>query len=242
MRFLLMFPGRLAVEAKDYAIPVRHRRHHVFLREIEQVERYPEAEACDGLILMTDEAMPEIPAILTTLYPETDVRIVRAGDPVWDADADETQAMNPLNTLRHDAALLGIEVDPAFDEIRLSTLINEKRSSASEALAADELEATRIAALADAARMEREAGATRDAAGGKKTAVSRAAPPPPADAGLVLLGEGSLLPPTDPLVGVDLSNALELRAFAKAHNIPVSPNKGTGAEKLLAAVRRNLGE
>lgn len=241
MRFLLIFPNRLAAAAKAYAVPVRHRRHQVFLRELEQMIYHPEVEACDGLIYMTDDDAP-LPGVIATLYPMLETRTVAPGDAVWAVDADEAQAMNPLNQLRHDAALLGIEVDPAFDEIRLSALINDRRGAERVRLEAEELEATRLAELADKARIQREAGATRGAAGGDTTAVPRADPATPPDGGLVLLEEGALLPAGDPLAGIDLSNAIELRAFAKAHNIPVSPNKATGAEKLLIAIRRNLGE
>lgn len=268
MRFLLIFPGALVAAAKQYATPLRHRRNTVYLRELEMVQAHPEVEACDGLISMVLNPDDPIPSVIRTLWPLMDVLKICPGDSLSEPSELERMKMNPLNLLRHDAALLGIEVDPAFDEVRLAALIADRQGAARVENEADELEArrlteaaevariaretqpdpeleaTRLAMLEEAARIDRERLLTSGAAGGN-TSHGEADPGTPGGEGdnkpHPFLDEHALTPPSDPLAGIDTSDALALRAFAVARNIPHSPNRRTSADKLLASIRLSLG-
>jgi hypothetical protein len=116
MKLVLFYTGGLGEAATAYAIPLRHR----------------EGEACDGAILMRpdgkwndDKANAKDLARLKKLFGEP--RYIEPTCKPWPLTDEEKAAMNPLNTLRHDAALLGITIDPAYDETALVALIRAKR-------------------------------------------------------------------------------------------------------------------
>lgn len=241
MKYLLFFNANRSGEAaKTFAGPLRHRRHRVYLRDLAAWRASgAEVEPCDGLILMfgEDEDAPAL-AELEKAYKGTDQIHVAPGDDVWPPSEDEAKAMNSLNQLRHDAALLGIEVDPAFDEERLVKLIRSAEGRERDQAQADEEAAQKIEREVEAARNAREGGAGTDAGAGL--------PPPPAAEGAgAPAGDGNTsaaTPAPDPLEGVDTGDVKALREFAKTNNIPVSPNPKTGAAKLLASIRLVLGK
>lgn len=258
MKYLLFFYGPNGDAAKRFAEPVRHRRHHAFLRDIEAWRSSGrDVEPCDGLILMLGGEEPKPSDLLKAYKHVEDVRHVRPGDPIWDPSEDDLERMNPLNRLRHDAALLGIEVDPAYDEDRLAGLIKVAKGEAAEHEAAEEAEATRIAAEAEAAAKAREGAG--NGAGEPPSPVESspaAAPAPaageagedPASAGDAQAATEPAAPPEDEnavklaeLANIPQDDAAALRAFANANNIPVNPNPRTSAVKVLAAIKIALG-
>lgn len=251
MKYLLFFASHNGEAAKAYAAPVRHRRHHVYLRDIGAWQRSREYEACDGIILMQadGEAAPGVDELLKA-YKGVEHRFVAPGDPIWAPDEDEVARMNPLNKLRHDAALLGIEVDPAYDEARLAGLIKAAKGDADEIAAAEEAEAQKIAKAAEKAAKAREGAG----AGDGEAPPPVETPPPAADApapGAAVAAEApaadaaAATAVADPriaeLANVPADDADALRAFAKANDIPTNPNPRTSAAKVLAAIKIALG-
>ena len=154
--------------------------------------------------------------------------------------------MNPLNKLRHDAALLGIEVLDEHTEEQLAGLISAAEDEKRKREEAEEAEAREIAAAADRAQREREKNAGEGAGGGSGNANAGEG----GGAGGSQEGANSNPPPADPPINADALNELvslnvedvqTLRDFAKKHNIRLNPNKNVKAEKLLAAIRVALG-
>lgn len=233
MNYLLYFYPANGDAAKAFAAPLRHRRHRVFLREIPEWLRERERESCDAVILML-AATEEVPGELATAYDN--IIQVAPGDEPWSPGEDELKAMSPLNKLRHDAAMLGIEVNPAFDAERLVELIGAAEGEEAAMKAREEAEALRIEREADAAQAVREGKApaadVASATGGAE------------EAGATSESEGGqdATPASDPLAGVDVNDATALREFAKARGFPVNPNKRTSAAKLLATIKIALGE
>lgn len=163
---LIYFPTELGAAAKAVAAPLRHRRNHVFLRDIFAYrEAGCPAERADRVVVVREGAdwtkrHGELLAKLKAGSAVERLYFVTPGDQPWEPTEEEARAMNPLNKLRHDAALYGIEVKPEYDELALSVLIADAKQRQEEADAAELKKQEAITAEADRLAAERAASAS----------------------------------------------------------------------------------
>jgi hypothetical protein len=178
MQYLIYHYPAHAAEAKAYAAPLRHRRHKVQLRDVLAALHFLEIEACDRVVIMVgnDEIVPGEIIALYSFDGGPELISVRPGDELPEPTEDEAKAMNPMNALRHEAALLGIAVAPEWTEQQLAERIAEAAQRQREAEQAEERRAQQIAREADEAARAREGGGTAGAAADVAPVTPPAAP------------------------------------------------------------------
>jgi hypothetical protein len=220
MHYLIFYAPGCGPAAMAYGEVIRHRRHEVLLRELAEWAMVPNGEDADGVLLMVGDVEPDAMAMaeLGAYYPTTVITRIAPGDEPWPITEAEAIVMGPLNKLRHDAALLGIEIDSSYDETRLAALIQEA--------------ASKLTSEADRER-EKAEQITRDAdqLEAARKAVAEAMKP-----------DHTVKDTSDPLFGIDISDVLQVRDVAKALGCPTNPNPHTKAETIVKAIRAFLGQ